>query len=361
MSAPVAYKIFFLLETYSMKIALSAVALIASSIGAFAADLPARTEAPAPLPPSSLPTFAAPGASDWSGFYVGGALAARRSAGKSSLSGVSYALPALGTGFNGSANGANNPRTSQVNTLSALSGKSGGNTFGGTLFGGYNVQVDSFVYGVEADATYSLDRSKARSASLGIDGQYNNIDQDTNEEGDTVSGIGSLGISQTSRMRFDGSLRARVGVVAAPSLLVFATGGVAVGRFENKTGMSGAIAFRSDNGALLQATHNVSSSSSSNKIRLGWTVGAGADYKLTESWTMRAEYRYTSFGKSTGGASSTATCVDGPADGRNACTLLPVATASASTRSTDAFHAVRVGVSYKFGGDILPSTLFARY
>ena len=38
-----------------MKIALSAVALIASSIGAFAADIPARTEAPAPLPPSSLP------------------------------------------------------------------------------------------------------------------------------------------------------------------------------------------------------------------------------------------------------------------------------------------------------------------
>lgn len=33
-----------------MKIALSAVALIASSIGAFAADIPARTEAPAPLP-----------------------------------------------------------------------------------------------------------------------------------------------------------------------------------------------------------------------------------------------------------------------------------------------------------------------
>jgi hypothetical protein len=34
---------------------------------------------------------------------------------------------------------------------------------------------------------------------------------------------------------------------------------------------------------------------------------------------------------------------------------------NASTSSTDAFHAVRVGVAYKFGGDILPSTLFARY
>jgi outer membrane immunogenic protein len=347
-----------------MKIALSAVALIASSIGALAADLPARTEAPAPLPPSSLPMFTAPGASDWSGFYAGAALVGSRSAGKNSLSGASYAMPSQGTGFTLSTNqpSNNNPLLTQNDTLSALSGKSGGNTFGGTLFGGYNVQVNSFVYGVEADATYSLDRSKARSGALGIDAGYDNIDTANGQAGDTVSGIGTLEITQRNRMNWDGSLRARFGMVAAPSLLVFATGGVAVGRFERRSGINGAITFRDDAAsAEIQATHNVSSKSETNKIRLGWTIGAGADYKLTESWTMRADYRYTSFGKSTGGSSSTATCVDGPADGRDACSLLPVSTASASTRSTDAFHAVRVGLSYNFGGDILPTTIFARY
>jgi outer membrane immunogenic protein len=350
MSAPVAYKIFFLLETHSMKIALSAVALIASSIGAFAADLPARTEAPAPLPPSSLPTFAAPGAPDWSGFYVGGALAARRDAGKNSLSDVSYALPAVGT------DGATNSRTSQTNTLGALGGKKGGNTFGGTLFGGYNVQVDSFVYGVEADITYSHDRSKARSGSLTVGGQYADV-ANTTAETNTAAGV--LAISQTNRINWDGSLRARIGMVAAPSLLVFATGGVAVGRVERSTGVNGTVSFV-DYGGGAQATHNFSSKSESNKIRLGWTVGAGADYKLTESWTLRADYRYTNFGKNKGSASSTATCVDGAAAG-NACANHPVGTVNASTSSTDAFHAVRVGVAYKFGGDILPSTLFARY
>lgn len=333
-----------------MKTALSAVALIASSIGAFAADLPARTEAPAPLPPSSLPTFAAPSALDWSGFYVGGALAARRDAGKNSLSGVSYALPDVGTG------GATNSLTSQTNTLGALGGKKGGNTFGGTLFGGYNVQIDSFVYGVEADLTYSRDRSKARSGSLAVDGQYADIAA-TNAETNTAAG--SLAVSQTNRMNWDGSLRARIGMVAAPSLLVFATGGVAVGRFERSTGINGTVSFV-DYAGDGQATHNFSRTSESNKIRLGWTVGAGADYKLTESWTLRADYRYTNFGKNKGGASSTATCEDGAAAG-DACTSLNVGTVTASTRSTDAFHAVRVGVAYKFGGDILPSTLFARY
>lgn len=343
-----------------MKIALSAVALIASSIGAMAADLPSRTEAPAPLPPSALPMFAAPGASDWSGFYVGGALAARRSAGKDTLSGASYALPALGAGNLATNDPSVNPRTSQTNTLGGLAGKSGGNTFGGTLFGGYNIQSGSFVYGVEADVTYFYDQTKARAGSLGINGVYANNQVAANQNGDTVSGVGTLGITQRSRMNWDGSLRARVGVVAAPSLLVFATGGVALGRSEQRTGMNGSIAFNDDNTSL-QATHNVAGASEKNKIRVGWTLGAGADYKLTETWTMRAEYRYTSFGKSSSSASSRASCVDGPIETRDGCALLPAATASESTRSTDAFHAVRVGLSYQFGGDILPSTLFARY
>jgi outer membrane immunogenic protein len=160
-------------------------------------------------------------------------------------------------------------------------------------------------------------------------------------------------------MNWDGSLRARFGMVAAPSLLVFATGGVAAGRIQQRTGINGAVIFTDDQGNT-QATHNVSGSSESNKIRLGWTIGAGADYQLTDAWSMRAEYRYTSFGKSSSSVSSAASCVDGtPA--RDGCALLPAATASAATKTTDAFHAVRVGLSYKFGGDILPTTLFARY
>ncbi len=343
-----------------MKIALSAAALIASSIGAIAADLPSRAEAPAPLPPSSsrTPMFASD-ASDWSGFYAGGAIVGSRSTGKSTLTSASYPLPAVGAGNGDTNNPAANPLTANTTTLSLLNGKNGGNTFGGSLFGGYNVQVDSFVYGVEADLTYSLDRSKSRSGSLNLNGAYANNETGTGQQGDTVSAIGPLAISHRSRMNWDGSLRARIGMVAAPSLLVYATGGVAAGRIQQRTGINGAVVFTDDQGNT-QATHNVSGSSESNKIRLGWTLGAGADYKLTDSWTMRAEYRYTSFGKSSSSASSTASCVDGPA-ARDGCALLAVATASAATKTTDAFHAVRVGLSYKFGADILPTTIFARY
>jgi outer membrane immunogenic protein len=324
-----------------MKFAFSVAALLASSLGALAADLPARTEAPAPLPPSFAlaPLSSIYGASDWSGFYAGGALSVRPPSGKSSLSAGNYAFPENGVGDDVSLN-------NRTTLPSDFDGKRRGNTFGGTLFGGYNLQINSYVYGVETDVTYSLDRSK-RSGSLAVDGSYNSTEDD-----DTSAASGNLAITQTSRLRADGSLRARIGLTA-PNLLVFATGGVALGRFERQTGINGAVVFTSQDGAT-QATHTFAGKSESNKIRLGWTVGAGADYKLTDSWTLRADYRYTSFGKSQSSFSSTSTCT-----GLN-CADLPAAPATASTRSTDVFHAVRVGMSYQFGNDILPTNIFTR-
>lgn len=333
-----------------MKIAISTVALLASTVGAFAADLPSRAEAPAPLPPSmAAPIFTLPDV--WSGFYVGGALAGRRASGGSSLSEASYALPAHG------AVGATNPRASQTGGLTAF-GKSNDIMFGGTLFGGYNVLIDNLVYGVEADLSFTDDRSKQRSGSRAIHGAYTDT-PDQNVTNDTITAGGTLGVTHNSRMFWDGSLRTRIGVLAAPSLLVFATGGVAIGQVEKVTRTSGGVYYTNDGGAV-QASHNFSTTTKTDKIRLGWTIGAGADYKLTDSWTMRAEYRYTNFGKSTGSATSTATCVDGAAGGEG-CTQLPVATANVSTRNNDVFHTVRLGLSYQFGADILPTTIFARY
>lgn len=324
-----------------MKLAFSAAALLASSLGAIAADLPARTEAPAPLPPSFAlaPLSSIYGASDWSGFYAGGALSVRPPSGKSSLRAGNYAFPANGVGDDVTLN-------NRTTLPSDFSGKLSRNTFGGTLFGGYNVQINSYVYGVETDVTYSLDRSK-RSGSLAVNGDYDSI-----VDGDTSAASGNLAITQTSRLRADGSLRTRIGLTA-PNLLVFATGGVALGRFERQTGINGAVVFTSLDGAT-QATHTLAGKSESNKIRLGWTVGAGADYKLSDSWTLRADYRYTSFGKSQSNLSSSSTCT-----GTN-CAELPAAPATASTRHTDVFHAVRVGMSYQFGADILPTRIFTR-
>lgn len=116
--------------------------------------------------------------------------------------------------------------------------------FMGGVFGGFNWQNGSFVYGVEADANYSA-----------MDGEEAGID---------------------TRTKFDGSVRARAGVAVTDNLLVYGTAGGAAERQEIEVGG-------------VEDTQSM----------LGYTVGAGVDAKLTEQVFARAEYRYTDYGEET--------------------------------------------------------------
>jgi outer membrane immunogenic protein len=82
-----------------------------------------------------------------------------------------------------------------------------------------------------------------------------------------------------------GTTRGRVGFVVTPDnrFMIYGTGGVAYGGgsanfnfFDNTTG-----AFWSGNPS---------------NSRVGWTVGAGAEYAFTNNWTLRGEYLYADLG-----------------------------------------------------------------
>jgi outer membrane immunogenic protein len=332
-----------------MRIRLSLVALAGATSMASAADLPVRTDPPAPAPVSA-PLFTNM-AADWTGGYVGATANVRRSAGESSLRSFNYLLPANGAI-------ANNPvdPNNETYTLTQAAKSKSTMPFGAGLFGGYNMQSGMFVYGVEADANYTMDRSRSRSnATLDATGEYSDVGLTTT---DTLAATGPLTTSQVSRLKWDGSLRLRAGVLAAPSMLVYATGGLAVGRISTSTGVNGVVTFLSQAGAT-QATHTFSGTTENSKISMGWTLGAGVDYRLTDAWTLRAEYRYTDFGRKTTTASRTPVCAETQV---GACTNLGVPAATVSTSAREAFHAVKVGVAYQFGGNIMqPSAILARY
>jgi outer membrane immunogenic protein len=116
--------------------------------------------------------------------------------------------------------------------------------FLGGVFGGFNWQNGSFVYGVEGDVNYST-----------MDGESGGVD---------------------ARTTFDGSLRARAGVAVTPNLLVYGTAGAAGERLELESG-----------------------GVEDTQTGFGYTVGAGVDAKLTEQVFARAEYRYTDYGEDT--------------------------------------------------------------
>ena len=131
------------------------------------------------------------------------------------------------------------------------------------------------------------------------------------------------GISDSSKQSIQGSVRGRLGV-AVDRALFYATGGVAMGGLSN---------------AYLNTLNGLGNSYS--HTRVGYTVGAGIEYAITNNWSVRAEYRYTDFG----------TFSDN----------LGVATGGAvNVRHKETDNRVQAGFSYKFD-TFAPVPVVARY
>jgi outer membrane immunogenic protein len=146
------------------------------------------------------------------------------------------------------------------------------------------------------------------------------VDVDAEISGVNKNEFATTGFKNDGTWR--GSARLRMGYAFDPVLL-YVTGGLAV-RDRQFTVTNGA-------GAFFNAANN----------NFGWTLGAGAEFAVNNNWSVRAEYRYSDFGISkTGG--------------------LPAAFAPlASFKLNETDHAVRVGVSYRFGGSAGP--VIAKY
>lgn len=172
----------------------------AGALPAYAADAIATEEPPAPAPIAELPV------ASWAGPYAG---------------------VNLGYGFGHTDDAA----VSNFKT----------NGFKGSIFGGYNWQMDNFVYGAEAELGYNGNKGDSGPVA-------------------THSGI-------------EGSLRARLGYAVSPDILLYGTAGGAAQSFSVL-----------DNAATDKQT------------MFGWTAGVGTDIKITDNIFGRVEYRYTDYG-----------------------------------------------------------------
>jgi outer membrane immunogenic protein len=222
------------------RILLSSIAILGISGAALAADLPARTMAPAfePSPFAGAPIFT------WTGFY-GGVNAGYAWAGARANS---FTIP-MGTFDNGATTGGTVTYDGKDNR--------GGFTGGGQL--GYNYQFGQFVVGVETDVQYvGLKRSNATAlVPAGFPASY------------TAPPIGG-GVD------WFGTLRGRAGY-AFDRALVYGTGGLAYGN-------------ASDN--------RVFPFGKGNDTRIGWVAGAGVDYAVTNNVIVGLEGLYVDLQRS---------------------------------------------------------------
>ena len=281
-------------------VAASALVAIAATSAATAADIaPRYTKAQ----PAMVEVW------NWTGFYIGG------------NAGYSW--------------GRGNSDVSYFNTVTGLpiapppgSITSAGYDMNGAIAGGqigYNWQSNNWVFGLEADAQWSDE--KGRSAYLCAATVVPAAGVCLPGLTFLPPGVTGTALTLDQHLEWFGTVRGRVGVLATPRVLLYATGGLAYGSIKT----TGALAGFNGNGVA------VASIGSSSDVRFGWTVGAGIEGKITNNWSAKLEYLYMDFDTFRAGT----------------FTLVPLATIGANVDTRFHDHVLRVGVNYAFGGPVI--------
>jgi outer membrane immunogenic protein len=265
-------------------IAASALAALAATSAASAADLAARPYTKAPV---MAPVY------DWTGFYIGGNVGYSwgRSSDTSTLTnGAGTVLFTSGAGAN-------------------MDGVIGGGQIG------YNWQVQNWVWGLEADIQGSDQKGRRDFlCPIGVCTPGALI---------LVAPGPAVPVALDQKLEWFGTVRGRVGVLATPQVLFYATGGLAYGEV-NTSAVIGAGAFGFN----------------AHDTRVGYTVGAGVEGVIAGNWTAKLEYLYMDLGRTSGSFLTTIPALGGG-----------VLSYNYSSRITD--NIVRVGVNYKFGGPVI--------
>lgn len=248
------------------KFLLATVALAALSAPAMAADLATKYPVKAV---AVVPVFS------WTGFYIGA---------NAGYGGDQFTLTETESYY-----GVVSPYQYSQSTNSS------GFFVGGQI--GYNYQfANNVVVGVETDLQWSnIEGSNTYTYS------YAGVPYETGTRGASVD--------------YFGTIRARLGY-AFDRFLPYITGGAAYG----KTKLSYNYVYAGE------GAESVSSSSTN----WGWTIGAGAEYAITNNWTFKTEYLYVDLGST----DYTHAYLDSPYS----------YVGSVDTK----FHTLKAGVNYKF-------------
>jgi outer membrane immunogenic protein len=277
---PKAMKENFLRGGYILAIALTALSsLIATPV--LAADLAVKAPPPPPAP-----------IANWTGFYVG-----------------------VNGGWIGSAHGNvdNTGTDTGAGGLGAVLAAGGiphsigitnnGGLVGGTL--GYNWQVTPlWLIGLEGDIDWVGAKSQTSVGPFPV--------------------IGPVFTTVSTELDWLSTVRGRIGYTPAPEALLYVTGGLAVG--EHKLGNAAVDPLA---GPPLNAASTTQSTST------GWTVGAGAEWRVAPQWSVKAEYLYVDLGS----LNSTINY-----------TYLPNTSSLTTHLHYDSYNIFRAGITYAFGG-----------
>jgi outer membrane immunogenic protein len=139
---------------------------------------------------------------------------------------------------------------------------------GGQL--GYNVQNGGLVFGAEADISFT-DQKRTTSFT-----------------GAVIPGLATaITTTAATDLKYLATLRGRIGVTPTDHLLIYATGGLAFGDV------------RTSGSVVADANPALRWDGQTSKTQVGWALGAGGEFALTQNITLRGEYLYYDLGSVT--------------------------------------------------------------
>ncbi|WP_208540677.1 MULTISPECIES: outer membrane protein [Bartonella] len=238
-------------------------ALVSVSV-AQAADMPVQER-----PITMLPQVVVAPAFSWTGFYLGGQIG----------------------GFSGNSN--------WVQTSGDIRGIFGYNEvfpkfsgFVGGLYAGSNVDFgNGFILGIDTDIIWSGAKAKASSVSLSETGDEIRVVAQARGSTrapaliqKTDNNVSRVTESVTFSDKWSGATRVRLGF-AFDRIMPYVAGGIAYSQIKASVAQE------------KQGVETVIEQLSGSKTLVGYTLGAGIDFAMTDSVILRAEYRYSDFGK----------------------------------------------------------------
>ncbi len=297
------------------RLLLSSVALIACAAidCAGAADLPPAAPLPAKAPVVAPPVW------NWTGCYVGVNAGGTRGQNDAALSPGGLYLSAPGALAPPNAAGTGDFPSNIAALSHSYSVSSNGWEAGGQV--GCNAQWGIAVLGVEGDWQWT-NTSTAADASFAAFPDVGNpvfINPSHTEHVDVTQ-------------RWFATARARAGFTPWERVLIYATGGIAWANFQSNTDVIFATPANPFFSPFSGATHVGSASSN----QMGWVVGGGLEWALTNNWSVKAEYLCLRFDGFSYTSPLTAASV-------------PFAPGYAwNTTITPREQVLRIGVNYKF-------------
>ena len=153
----------------------------------------------------------------------------------------------------------------------------------------FSLKADGFIGGGQIGYNYQYNRRFLMGLDINLDGLSNANNTfalqkvvslaDFNEEY-----VGSLAVKQ--RINYLGTVRARVGYLYRPTLLVYGTGGFAYGNVTLDTAWTA-------NESLEPTVYPpVFAQNSLSKTCTGWTIGGGVEWLFKPNWSTKIEYVY---------------------------------------------------------------------